>query len=543
MASRDREARSLVAACAVVFTVAVALYVANRDHGFVFDDHALVETNPRVHALDLRSAFTTPYWGHERNDGLYRPLTLSSFALDWRLGAGSPGWFHVVNDVLHGIVAVLVVLLAWATLRDLFTALAAGILFAAHPVHTEAVHWIAGRAELLAGVFVLACLLLALFPTPLHGRPALPRLVLLLATGLFAILSKEHGVLAFPSALLALALLAQPSVSVAGVPAFLRRNLVLIAGASVVLVTWVALRAAAVGHAVRPAPAQDNPLAAMDLPERIGAALAVGVRWIEHLLLPLSFSVDYGAPQPLAGSVPVGLGACVTVLVLAALLVAVFLSRRSRPARAFWCAFVLVTYLPTSNLLFAIGTPFAERLLYLPSVGVCVLLAAGLAAIPRRSVAIGLLVLVAAVGSALTLRRAADWRDDRALFEHEIAHPPYSARAVANLAHVVEDDDPARAERLYREAQGLAPDFIGLHLPYGTFLLKRGDVREALRHLARADELYPDSPSTLLNLGTAYARLGRTAEAARCWERLVALEPENERARQNLDRLRRTSGR
>jgi len=85
----------------------------------------------------------------------------------------------------------------------------------------------------------------------------------------------------------------------------------------------------------------------------------------------------------------------------------------------------------------------------------------------------------------------------------------------------------------------MAPDYIGLHLAYGTFLLKRGDAGGALGHLARADELYPDSPSTLLNLGTAYARLGRMAEAARCWERLVAIDPGNVRARQNLERLRR----
>jgi len=107
-----------------------------------------------------------------------------------------------------------------------------------------------------------------------------------------------------------------------------------------------------------------------------------------------------------------------------------------------------------------------------------------------------------------------------------------------NLANVLEEEDPARADALYREAQAMAPDYIGLHLAYGTFLLKRGDAASALRHLARADELYPDSPSTLLNLGTAYARLGRMSEAARCWERLVTIDPGNTRARENLQRLR-----
>lgn len=498
----------------------------------MFDDHTLVETNPRVHDLDARAAFSTPYWGVERNDGLYRPLTLLSLALDWRVGTGSPTWFHVVNDLLHGFIATLVVLVVWATTARLFASLAAGVLFAAHPVHAEAVHWIAGRAELLTASFVLSAILIALLPRPLEPTRDLLRTACVVALGALALLSKEHGIVALPLVGLAILLLGdRPSLSL-GKWAPLALGFLLILGG------WLLLRHAAVGHPVYPTPREDNPLVALDATDRIVGALAVGLRWIEKLALPFGSSVDYGAPRPIADRVPQALAAGITFMTLALLFATAIRLRRLYPALAFWCAFLLLAYLPTSNLLFPIGTVFAERLLYLPSVGVCALFGLGLAAVPRRAVAILALCVLASIYVAMSLARLPDWRSDRTLFEHELAHRPPSARALVNLANVIEDEDPARAASLYHEAEVAAPDYIGLHLAYGTYLLQRGDVPGALRHLTRADELYPDSPSTLLNLGTAYARLGRDADAARAWERVVTIDPRNAKARQNLERLR-----
>ncbi len=520
----------------MAFGLAIAVHAGNYGHGFVFDDHTLVETNPRVHELDIRTAFSTPYWGVERNDGLYRPLTVLSFAVDWKLGGGGPGWFHAINDLLHGLVTVLVVLVSWVTTRRVFAGLAAGILFAAHPVHGEAVHWIAGRAELLAAVFVLSAVLVALVPRPLEPSRDRWRAALVVILGALALLSKEHGVLVIPLAILAVFQLGDRG------PRVLRRLAPLALGFVLVLGSWIALREAAVGDPAYSTPREDNPLVARAGVARVVGGLAVGVRWIEQLVLPVSSSADYGAPRPLAGRVPVPIAASVTLAALAILVGATIRLRRTRPALAFWCAFVLLAYLPTSNLLFSTGTVFAERLLYLASAGICVLAGAGLAALSHRALAVAVLVIVASTYGTLSLARLPDWRSDRTLFEHEVAHRPTSARSLVNLANVIEDEDPPRADRLYREAQRVAPDYIGLHVSYGTYLLKRGDAPAALRHLTRADELYPGSPSTLLNLGTAYARLGRNAEAARTWERLVVLDPGNAKARQNLERLRASGG-
>jgi hypothetical protein len=520
----------------LAFCLAVALHAASVGHGFVFDDHALVETNSRVQAFDVGAAFTTPYWGVERNDGLYRPITLVSFALDWKVGGGRPLWFHLVNVLLHGLVAALVVVFVRATLCDPFAGLAAGFLFAAHPVHVEAVQWIAGRAELLVALLVLAGLAATLLPSPIRFGTDRLRTILLVGAACLAVLSKEHGILALPLAILALLYLGprawRPIAQVLPLVVVL---LVLVGG-------WLALREAAVGDPRHGTPVEDNPLVARSGTARVVGALAVGVRWIVQLLVPFSSSADYGAPVPLSGKVPVGLAAPLTALVLAGLLAAAIWLRRSRPGLAFWCAFLVLSYLPASNLLLPIGTVFAERLLYLPSVAVCALLGAGIAAIPRREIAGAVLVLVSCGYGGLSVARGFDWHSDRTLFEHEVAHPPHSSRAAVSLAHLVEDEDPERAERLYRLAEAMTPDSIGMHLAYGTFLLERGDAAGALRHLARADALYPDSPSTLLNLGAAYARLGRFAEAAQAWERLVAIDPGNARARENLERLGSRSG-
>src|SRR2546422_8401771 len=98
-------------------------------------------------------------WPDAFGGGLYRPLTIASYAVDWQLGAAA--WFHGVNLLWHAATSVAVTLLArrWSGDR---AALVAGLIFAVHPVHVEAVADIVGRAELMAALFALLALYAAL---------------------------------------------------------------------------------------------------------------------------------------------------------------------------------------------------------------------------------------------------------------------------------------------------------------------------------------------------------------------------------------------
>ena len=117
-------------------------------NGFAMDDLYIIVWNPLVHSADgLWRAFGAPYWPPDLGGKLYRPLAVASYTLDG-LVDDAP-WFHAVNLLWHAGAAVVVAALArrWAGMT---TALVAGLLFAVHPVHVEAIANVIGRAELMA---------------------------------------------------------------------------------------------------------------------------------------------------------------------------------------------------------------------------------------------------------------------------------------------------------------------------------------------------------------------------------------------------------
>ena len=140
------------AARVAVAVVAALLFLPGIRYGFVQDDRAIIAANPAAHsvAAALR-AVDQPYWPRPAAGGLYRPLTILSYAVDWSLSGGSAGWLHLMNAVWHSL-ATFLVMLALARWVPEPGVLAAGLVFAVHPVHVEAVAGLVGRADLLVTV-------------------------------------------------------------------------------------------------------------------------------------------------------------------------------------------------------------------------------------------------------------------------------------------------------------------------------------------------------------------------------------------------------
>jgi len=135
-------------------------YAGSLWNRFALDDVYIVVLNPVVHAPSgLWRAFGASYWAGNINTTVYRPLAVASYALDWIIGAAP--WFHLVNVLWHVAAAVLVAALVRRWAGDA-AALIAGVLFAVHPVHVEAVANVVGRNELMAAVFVVLAVYAAL---------------------------------------------------------------------------------------------------------------------------------------------------------------------------------------------------------------------------------------------------------------------------------------------------------------------------------------------------------------------------------------------
>jgi tetratricopeptide (TPR) repeat protein len=392
-----RGGAELVAAV-LLLAVTFALYGRAIGHPFLLDDRHVILGDPRVREGRVWEVLSTEYWPGERGNRVWRPLTLLSLALNWAAST-KPHGFRVVNLMLHGAVGLGVFLLARELLRQrlrivsFWAPLAAGVLFVAHPLHTTPLNQIVDRADILAaGAVVWGAWLYTRFP-PGAARPAveLAAAPLVFAAGL---LSKENAVVLIP--ILALLDLtrrtgAQPAAASPRVPSragawaavLIRRYGLLL----VVLFAYLVGRTAVLGGVARPAGAispLDNivaqPAYGLRAGESVwlarwGTPLAVFGRAVVLMLWPARLSWDYAYAAIdgvrgwtdgyfLAGVA--GLVGCAALIVLS--------WRRSRYTAAA-VGFALIAYSVVSNTFIVIGSAFAERYLYLPLVGFCLLFA------------------------------------------------------------------------------------------------------------------------------------------------------------------------
>jgi hypothetical protein len=445
-----------VAACAIVVHLG-ALW--NR---FAMDDLYIIVWNPLVHAGDgLWRAFVSPYWPPDLGGKLYRPLTVATYTIDGLVGGGYAWWFHGVNLVWHSGAAVAVTALArrWAGAT---TALVAGLLFAVHPVHVEAVANVIGRAELMAGLFVCLAVYAAVV------RHSVGWSALAIAAGL---LCKENAAVAPALILWAWWVgFSRPAR---------HRMLAFVGSWLAIAAVYVAVRGAVLSpyarlHDIAPVFISQSAVA-----ERLTAVAALS-DVVRLLVFPLTLRVDYSpAERTIVTSVFdarffLGLAA---LTLWAGLLVAAW--RHQRKVEAFGLGWIGIAYLPVANFLLPVGVLLAERTLYLPSVGLAVAAGAALARLPAprlRAVA-AVLVLAGGIRSAL---RVPVWHDDAAVTLSILDDSPNSYRG------------PARMGALYQS---------------------RGDAVQALAALRLAARTFDRDPTLFIAGADAAFTLGRPALA------------------------------
>jgi tetratricopeptide (TPR) repeat protein len=431
-----------------------AAYGNSLQDGFPYDNRAQILEDARLRSVteeNLRRLLTEDLWWPRAVSGLYRPVTKLTFLANYAvLGNGErPIGYHLVNLGLHLLNALLVYGLALEIGMPLLAAFWSAALFAAHPVATEAVTNLIGRADLLAALAVLGGLL---FYRRLQARPSAWRLVALALLTAFGVLSKENAALL-------------PAIMLLADIAF-RRRPVLTAYAAVALPLVAVWLWRAHLYADLPAvdlPFVDNPLVAADFWTVRLTAFKVFAKYVFLLLWPATLSCDYAYRQitPASWNDPLALAGLALVALLVAFAVRTW---RGRPAVTFLIGFLLVALLPTSNLLFPIGSIMGERFLYLPLVA----FAAGIAialplALPQRRLAAVVSAGIVLAYCGRTAIRNRDWQDSLHLWSSTVAAAPESFRGHQSLALArfhAEDLDGAIAEgeRARAILAGLPPE-------------------------------------------------------------------------------------
>lgn len=528
------------AALALPVLLSIIAHLQAPGCGFVFDDRGVIVENRLVQDLSrLPELLASPWWAATGRDaGLWRPLTSLTFALDRAIAGLDAAWFHAVNLGWHALVTWLLTLLALELGAGLAGALVAAGLFAVHPAHTEAVVGIVGRAELIAAAAVIGALLLhrrALRPGAGRG-PA----ILAPALSFAAMLAKESG-------FAVVALLPFVNAPEEGTPVRNRRR-ALLAGHGAALVLALLLRLAVLGRLGPGAeiPFVDNPAASAGPFLGRLTALACVTRYARLLLWPRTLSADHSYAEIPVATGFMDLRVLAGLVLVAAVLFGAWRWLRSRPLVGFGLLLLSLALLPASNLVVFAGTLFAERLVYLPSAGLCLVAAGILIAIPpggaRRAATLAAVLLVG-LGFARTWARVPDWRDDFTLYRSAAAASPRSTRIHYNLGNAwLRQDRFAEAESEYRRALAIYPDFADARANLGLSLLQLGRAEEAREVLVAAAERLPKNSEVAVNLGSALRALGRAEEAAAQFERAIALDPGTASAWNNLGSLQLLRG-
>ena len=405
-------------------------------------DAAAAEESLPAKIMGLNALFAEGFWdGVNRKvdaalqvlgQALYRPLMNWAIGLvKVTLGDGATP-YNVVNLLFHVITSVLVFTLAFRLTGKRSVAVIGGLLFAVHPIHSEAIAYVAGLGEtqsVMLGLLSLVLYLGAATDTTFKpGRMALA--VLAFAAALF---TKEGA-----ATVIVLMILAD--VVRKDAPAMSRRVMMIGACAAIVAVNvWI--RYDMFGR-LSPDPTfitrLDNPLIHEGFIARLATGAMLYARSLQLFLVPLGQSADYSFNQlPVATSLfdPTALVALVLVGVLT---VFGFSSLKRAPAVGFGVLAFLFTFGATSNILVPIGTIFGERLLYLPTVGLSIAAAVGIerliaGAAKKGGAAPGLvrgLSVALMIGFlVLTWMRNAKYRDADTLYVDMVETAPDSARA------------------------------------------------------------------------------------------------------------------
>ncbi|XP_059079606.1 protein O-mannosyl-transferase TMTC4-like [Tigriopus californicus] len=544
---------------------------------FVFDDIPAILKNSDVtsQSVNLSRIFHNDFWGDPlksaRSHKSYRPLTVLLFRLIVHLFGFNVKVFRSINLLLHTLNSVLVFMIARRWLFHLKAALFAALLFAWHPVHVESIMAGVGLADVTYSGLCLWAIFLCQNQGPICSMVEISGLSILTLGAMFF---KEPGIM-LPSLVLINGFCLDPRRRpiVYQVRVWLWKAIAFL----IITLMCLAMRLKIMNFKQPSFKLEDNPAIFMNsfqaraLNHAYHHALNA---WL--LLCPdwLCFDWSMGCLTPIFSCLDIR---CLFIslfwVYLANILVMIWISNhRNSKCIISATGLSIASFLPASNVFFNVGFVIAERNLYLPSVGSCLIVALATQNIPIKRLApyfqiIQLFMLV--IFGLRCSQRSLDWKSELGLFQSGLRVCPNNAKVHYNIAKRLADQDkdhmsllqyeralqlhpkyehalnnlgnlyrkmkkPAKALEFLERAVAINPEFSTAWMNLGVTQAQIGALLEAERSYHQALEYRSDYPDCHFNLGNLYLKMKNLDRASKCFERAIFLNPEHKSAWANL---------
>jgi len=566
-ASLYRSSKAALLYRMILLILPFLLYANTLHHQYALDDDIVIRKNEFVQKgvsgiYDILAQETfTGFFGKKKDlvaGGRYRPLSLVTFALEHEFFGERPALSHFINILLYAITALLIfaflnLLLikskhwnSWAPALPFLAAL----LWAIHPIHTEVVANIKGRDEIMAMLFsVLATLSYLRF----YDSGKTRWMTLSLFSLFLAMLSKENAftfVLLIPLAVWFFRT-ASPKILLRDI------SLMLIPAVMVLLLRYNALHGMELsGESVNEL--MNNPFVGAGFARKYATIIFTLGKYLQLLLLPITLTHDYypyhislrtfSDPYVIASA----------LIYLAMIFYALFSFLRKRDIPGFAIAFYLITLSVVSNIFFPVGTFMAERLVFMPSLGIMLLFAWGIVKLgmllskanhapPRGAFwnwmfeknKAGLLIFLAMLAgySFKTVDRNPVWKNNESLFLSDIHISKNSAKmnnAAAGMLYDMsqrENITPGQKRKYLSRAKGYAEKAVEIYPGYRAAWQTLGNIYYFLDHdIDKALRAYenagtPEAYRNMLAIGQRAMKNGDYAGAEKCFGMYIAKKP------------------
>ncbi|XP_059169827.1 protein O-mannosyl-transferase TMTC3-like isoform X2 [Physella acuta] len=486
--------------------------------GFVFDDMSAIVDNkdlrPNTPFFDL---FLNDFWGtpmhKEKSHKSYRPLCVATFRLNYAIGELDPLGYHLMNVVLHAIVCVMFMSVCTMFMTG-GTSFLAALLFAVHPIHTEAVTGVVGRAETLSSIFFLGAFISYSKSTGYRKPTEWNHLLLTVLLVTVAMLCKEQGITVIGVCCVYEIFIVQRCTvqdlwsifqgilrGKSGIPSWLKTSL--FRGGFLVFSTTFLLfaRIKVMGAQLPVFTNFDNPASTSPTPARqltFNYLLPVNA-WL--LLNPSGLCCDWtmGTIKVITSIFDLrNLCTVVFYAVMAALgTYAIFQQTQRSRTVVMSLAVMILPFIPASNLFFPVGFVVAERILYTPSFGFCMLVALGFQILKEKAqsgkfLIEGLLALLLVSHGAKTYFRNFDWESEYSIFRAGLKVNQGNAKLFNNVGHALEKVHKfSEALDYFEKAASVQPDDIGAHINVGRTYVNLNQSHPAEKAYLRAISLFP----------------------------------------------------